>query len=68
MHRMECKTILAIAENSGYPTDIAHDLKTKLILRKQKQQQKIVRNVQLIQYNNSSPKNKLTVIQVEYIN
>jgi hypothetical protein len=56
---MECKTILAIAENSGYPIDIAHDLKTKLTLRKQKQKKKKrklshVRNVQLIQYNNST--------------
>jgi hypothetical protein len=43
----EWKTILAIAENNGYPINRVHNLKTKLILRKQQQQQEkssLVRN------------------------
>jgi hypothetical protein len=32
----EWKTILAIAENNGYPTSLIHNLKTRLTIRKQK--------------------------------
>ena len=35
----EWRTILAIAENNGYSTDMIHNLKTKIISRKQKQNQ-----------------------------
>ena len=33
----EWQTILAIAKNNGYPTSTIHNLKTKLISRKQNQ-------------------------------
>jgi uncharacterized protein (UPF0335 family) len=35
----EWKTILAKAENNGYPTSLIHNLKTRLTIRKQNQKQ-----------------------------
>ena len=54
---MEWKTILTIAENNGYTIDITHDLKTKLILRKQKQkqQEKIVPRKKRVIFPHFSP-------------
>ena len=36
----EWQTILAIAKNNGYPTSMIHNLKTKLISRKQNQKRR----------------------------
>jgi len=35
----EWKTILTVAKNNGYPVDMIHNLKTRLIFRKQNQKQ-----------------------------
>ena len=35
--RDEWQTVLAIAKNNGYPTSMIHNLKTRLITRKQNQ-------------------------------